>query len=310
MADSVRSQSRQVNPLQALALLVTFVLLAGVAGLLAAGLVLPLAAGTSAVTEATVQTFDELPDELAPKPLSQQSILLDRNGKKLTNFYLQNRVVVPLDRVSLPMQNAVIAIEDKRFFAHGGVDLKRTASAFFINSVTKKRQGASTLTQQYVKNVLIEQAVSDEDKLAQNAADADTYDRKLREAKLAISVEKRMSKLEILEGYLNIAQFGASVYGVESASRYYFNKSATKLEPVEAALIAGITKAPNTYDPSRKENIPAATSRRNIVLDLMYQQGYITKDEHGTARSTKVEDTLSVNPAKNSCEAAGDAGYF
>ena len=188
--------------------------------------------------------------------------------------------------------------------------MKRTASAAFINSVTDKTQGGSTLTQQYVKNVLIEQAVRDEDKLAEDAARIDTIDRKLREAKLAVSLEQKMSKLEILEGYLNIAQFGASVYGVESASQFYFNKPASKLVPVEAALIAGITKAPNTFDPTRKENLRFSTARRNIVLDQMYQQGYITKAEHGTARKTKVEDTLSVNPAKNSCEAAGNAGYF
>lgn len=311
MADPVNAQHRQVNPLQALALLVTFVLLAGVGGILTAGLFLPFAAGTSAMTSGTAKIFDELPDELEPGPLSQQSILLDRDGKKITTFYAENRVVVPLDKISIHMQNAAIAIEDKRFFGHGGVDVKGLASAFVENVVSDSKRGASTLTQQYVKNVLIEQAMRDDDRLALGEAREETYERKLREAKLAVAIEQKMSKFEILERYLNIAQFGSSVYGVETAARYYFNKSAADLEPVEAALIAGTTKAPNKYDPTLgEENLKIATTRRNSVLDEMYKQGYIDKKEHGEARTTPVEDTLDVTPTKTSCEAAGGAGFF
>lgn len=311
MADPVTTHRRQVNPLQALALLITFILLAGVGGLLTAGLLLPLAAGTGAMTSGTTKIFDELPDELEPGPLSQQSILLDRDGKKITSFYAENRIVVPLEDISVHMQNAAIAIEDKRFFGHGGVDVEGMARALVMNVVTESTQGASTLTQQYVKNVLIEQAVRDDDRIALNEAREESYERKLREAKLAVAIEKKMSKFEILERYLNIAQFGSSVYGVESASRYYFNKSASELEPVEAALIAGTTKAPNTYDPTLgEENLKFATTRRNSVLDQMYQQGYLDKEEHAEARKTPVEDTLDVTPTKMSCEAAGGAGFF
>src|SRR5690606_3630225 len=133
--------------------------------------------------------------------------------------YTENRIVVPLDQVSDAMKNAVVAIEDKRFWEHGGVDVEGIPRAFVNNLTGGSTQGASTLTQQYVKNVLIEQAVRDDDVMAQHEAKADTLGRKAREAKLAISLEKKMTKEEILQGYLNIAQFGRSVYGVETAAR-------------------------------------------------------------------------------------------
>lgn len=289
-------------------MLLTFVLLAVVGGLLTAGLVLPAAAGVSAMTSGTTQVFEDLPDELEPGPLSQQSRIYDRDNRLLATFYSENRIVVGLDDISMNLQNAVIATEDKRFFAHGGVDMEGMARAALINFATTKTQGASTLTQQYVKNVLIEQAVRDGDPLAQLEASEDTMERKLREAKLAIALEKKMSKLEILERYLNIAQFGTQVYGAESASRYYFDKSADELSIVEAATIAGITKAPGKYDPTTyPEN---ATARRNIVLKLMYEEGFISKAEHDEARTTPIEDTLTITPTENSCAAASYSAYF
>lgn len=308
MADSARSVGRKVNIVQAIALLLTFALLAGTGGLLAAGFILPLAAGANTLTDETVQVFEDLPDELEPGPLSQKSTIYDKDGNVLANFYLENRTVVPLDEISMDMQNAVIAIEDKRFFAHGGVDIAGIGRALAVNVLTNREEGASTLTQQYVKNVLIEQAKREDDQQAIAAASESTPERKLREAKLAIAVEKKMSKLEILERYLNIAQFGASVYGVESAANYYFNKSAADLTIVEAATIAGITQAPNKYDAAAYPE--ANLGRRNIVLDRMYAEGFITKEEHAEARATPVEDTLNVTPVENNCEAAGDAGFF
>ena len=304
---STRS-TRQVNVFQAVALLVTFLLLAGVGGVLTAGLVLPLAAGASTVTDESAEVFEALPDELVPGPLSQKSTIVDRDGKLLATFYIQNRVVVPLNEISLAMQNAMVAIEDKRFFGHGGVDVEGMARAVVVNLASKSRQGASTLTQQYVKNVLIEEASRAGDKLAVEAARDDTLERKLREAKLAIAIEKKMSKLEILERYLNIAQFGSSVWGVESAARYYFNKSAKDLNITEAATIAGITKAPTKYDPAL--NPKNATDRRNLVLNNMFAQGYITKAELDEARAVKLEDVLNITPVENSCEGAGGAAYF
>ncbi|WP_102509552.1 transglycosylase domain-containing protein [Sanguibacter massiliensis] len=305
---ATRPAARQVTVLQALGLLVTFVLLAGVGGLLTAGLVLPAAAGASAMTNTATKLFDELPTELEPGEPSQASHIYAANGKLLATFYAENRTVVDLDEISMAMQNAVIAIEDKRFFAHGGVDVEGMARALVLNATTGSKQGASTLTQQYVKNVLIEEANRQGDKLGVAAAREGTNERKLREAKLAIAIEDRMSKLEILEAYLNIAQFGVSVYGVEAAASYYFGTSAAELTPVQAATIAGITKAPAKYDPER--NPENAEARRNIVLREMYTQGYITKAEYDEARALKIADTLKITPTKRNCEAAGGAAYF
>ncbi|MCB7136282.1 transglycosylase domain-containing protein [Cellulosimicrobium marinum] len=310
MASPVRPRGRQINAYQLIALLLAFVLVSGVGGVLAAGLLVPLAAGANTAAESAVEVFDELPADLEPGPLAEQSRVYANDGKTLlATFYTENRIVVPLEEVSPYMQNAVIAIEDKRFWQHGGVDIEGIPRAVVNNMMDLPTQGASTLTQQYVKNVLIEQAVREDDTMGIWEAREDTLGRKAREAKLAISIEKRMSKEEILQGYLNIAQFGASsLYGVETAAQHYFSKSAKDLNAVEAATIAGITKAPSKYDPTR--NPEESQKRRNIVLNTMYQQGYITKDEYDQGRATAIGDTLKVKPVEVGCQAAKGSAFF
>ncbi|ARU50864.1 glycosyl transferase family 51 [Cellulosimicrobium cellulans] len=309
MASPVRPRGRQINAYQLVALFLAFVLVSGVGGVLAAGLLVPLAAGANTATDTAVEVFDELPADLEPGPLSEQSRIYANDGTtRLATFYTENRIVVPLDQVSEPMKNAVIAIEDKRFWDHGGVDVEGLPRAVVNNITGGDTQGASTLTQQYVKNVLIEQAVREDDTMALYEANEKSLGRKAREAKLAIALEKKMTKEEILQGYLNIAQFGRSVYGVETAARHYFNKSAIDLDYVEAATIAGITKAPSTYDPTTEpEN---AQSRRDIVLNQMYQQGYITREEYDTGRARPIAETLSVQPLEAGCQAAQDGAAF
>ncbi|QJW35734.1 transglycosylase domain-containing protein [Cellulosimicrobium protaetiae] len=309
MASPVRPRGRQINAYQLVALFLAFVLVSGVGGVLAAGLLVPLAAGANTATDTAVEVFDELPADLEPGPLSEQSRIYANDGTtRLATFYTENRIVVPLDQVSQPMKDAVIAIEDKRFWEHGGVDVEGIPRAFVNNLTGGSTQGASTLTQQYVKNVLIEQAVRDDDVMAQHEAKADTLGRKAREAKLAISLEKQMTKEEILQGYLNIAQFGRSVYGVETAARHYFNTTAAELNYLQAATIAGITKAPGKYDPSADAEL--AQSRRNTVLLTMYQQGYITKEEYDTGWKTPIADTLSIQPLEAGCQASGGSAFF
>ncbi|WP_264031329.1 transglycosylase domain-containing protein [Cellulosimicrobium sp. SH8] len=309
MASPVRPRGRQINAYQLVALFLAFVLVSGVGGVLAAGLLVPLAAGANTATDTAVEVFDELPADLEPGPLSEQSRIYANDGTtRLATFYTENRIVVPLDQVSDAMKNAVIAIEDKRFWDHGGVDVEGLPRAVVNNVTGGDTQGASTLTQQYVKNVLIEQAVRENDTMALYEANEKSLGRKAREAKLAIALEKKMTKEEILQGYLNIAQFGRSVYGVETAARHYFNKSAIDLDYVEAATIAGITKAPSTYDPTTEpEN---AQSRRDIVLNQMYQQGYITREEYDTGRARPIAETLSVQPLEAGCQAAQDGATF
>jgi len=309
MASPVRPRGRQINAYQLVALLLAFVLVSGVGGVLAAGLVVPLAAGANTATDTAVEVFDELPEDLEPGPLAEQSRIYANDGTtRLATFYTENRIVVPLDQVSDYMKNAVIAIEDKRFWEHGGVDVEGIPRAVVNNVTGGSTQGASTLTQQYVKNVLIEKAVREDDTMALYEAKEDSLGRKAREAKLAISLEKRMTKDEILQGYLNIAQFGRSVYGVETAARHYFNKSAVDLDYVQAATIAGITKAPSTYDPT--SNPEESQKRRNIVLNQMYQQGYITREEYDTGRNTAIADTLAIQPLEAGCQASGGSAFF
>ncbi|GII97780.1 membrane peptidoglycan carboxypeptidase [Sediminihabitans luteus] len=312
MASSARSHGRHVTVFQLVALLLALVLVAGIGGILAGGLLIPVAAGTKTLADSAVQVFDDLPDDLEPGPLSQQSVIYANDGKTvIARYWTENRIVVGLDEVSQPMKDAVIATEDKRFWEHGGVDITGTTRAFVNNFSGGDVEGASTLTQQYVKNVLIEQAVRDDDPLAAEAARAQTNERKLREAKLAIALEKKMTKPEILEAYLNISQFGNGVYGVETAARYFFGKHAKDLNITESATIAGITKGPSAYDPTISETtMKNATGRRNTVLNLMYQQNYITLDQFNTARTSKLEDTLDLHPVEAGCAASQQYAFF
>lgn len=315
MATSVRG--RKVNAFQALALLLAFVLMAGVGGLLAAGLILPAVAVTNGATDLTVTAFDELPSELGEqRPLSEKSTMLAADGSVLATFYHDNRIVVGLDQIAPIMRQAVLAVEDKRFYDHGGIDPTGMARATVKTLLSDQKEGASTLTQQYVKNVLIEKAKREDDREALEAArtaeGTEGISRKLREAKLAIALEKSMPKDKILENYLNIAQFGIAIYGVEAAAQYYFNKSAAELNYLESATIAGITQAPTAWDPVK--NPADATNRRATVLGLMRAQGIITPEEYDVGVSTPIEATLSVQNTKLGCSTAGEvvagSGYF
>ena len=304
-----RRITRTMPATQLVALLLAFVLAAGVGGVLAAGLVIPAVAGVNAAANSTVEIYDEVPAELEPRPMSQQSRIYAANGKLLATFYAQNRIVVPLDEISENMQHAVIAIEDERFYEHGGIDVQGMTRALANNVAGHATQGASTLTQQYVKNMLIDQALQDGDQFAVIKASEDSISRKLTEAKMAISLEKTMSKDEVLQGYLNAAQFGSrSIYGVEAASRYYFDKHASELSIVEAATIAGITKSPSRFDPT--VNPEEAKERRDLVLQNMWKLGYISTEERDEAKAMSIKKTLDVNPTEIGCAAAGDSAFF
>jgi len=301
---------KSLNPFQVIGLLMVFVLLAIVGGILTAAIVVPVAAGASTVTKTATDTFYEIPTDLDIDTPSQASKIYASDGKTvLATYYSENRTVVPLSKISLNMQNAVIATEDKRFWSHGGVDVQGITRAA-VSQLNGNGGGGSTLTQQYVKNVLIQKASRAGDIEGVEAARATSMERKLKEAKLAMNVEKTKTKEQILEGYLNIAQFGTKVYGVEAAAQYYFSKSAANLSVVEAATIAGITQRPSTFDPIA--NPADSERRRNTVLTLMLQQDYITQDEYNEAIATKLEDTLKVKKTavSNGCESAGINGFF
>ena len=174
------------------------------------------------------------------------------------------------------------------------------------------QQGGSSLTQQYVKNVLATQAREKDDPIAEYHATEDTIARKMREMLISVQMEKKYSKQEILQGYLNIAQFGTnSLYGVQAAAERYFNTTADKLNIVQAATIAMITKNPSKYDPSIPENREEAQKQRNIVLELMKNQHFITQAEYEEAVKTPLVDTLHITPVSRGCMAAKyNTGFF
>lgn len=186
----------------------------------------------------------------------------------------ENRINIPLSEVPQKLQNAVIAIEDKRFYEHNGVDLRGVGRALVANIVKGGySQGASTISMQLARNVKL------------NAKK--TLSRKIQEIVIAAQIEQTMTKEQILEAYLNSIYFGSGAFGVETASQVYFGKHAKDIDLSEAALLAGLPKAPSQYSPHK--NYDAAIGRRNVVLKAMYEEGYISKDEYNDAKDEKIE---------------------
>lgn len=289
-------------------MLLALVLTSGLGGVLLAGLVVPAAASMGAVTNAAEKMIGELPQEVTLPEPSEQSVMRWADGSLMARFYAENRIIVSQDAIAPIMADAVVAIEDKRFFDHNGVDPTGIMRALVNNITGGPLEGASTLTQQYVRNSLIEAGRQSGDIEAIDAARETTIGRKLREISLALAVEKEMSKEDILNGYLNIAQFGPSQYGVEAAAQHYFSKSALDLNPNEAALLAGITQSPNRWDPVQFPD--AAQNRRNVVLGEMVTQGYIDQATYDAAIATPVPEMLHVQKTRNGCAQAGSAAYF
>ncbi|HEX3002752.1 MAG TPA: transglycosylase domain-containing protein [Angustibacter sp.] len=281
-----------------LTLLSALVGTAVVAGLVGAGLFMPAVGAAGATARTGVDFFDALPAELEQSPLAQQSRILDADGHVIATFYNENRVVVPLKSIAPVMREAQIAIEDTRFREHGGIDPKGVLRAALNNASGDSTQGASTLTQQYVKLTLQENAIYAGDEEAAKAAVDKNLGRKIQEMKYAVALEKKMSKDQILEGYLNIAYYGDGAYGVETAARHFFSTTAAKLTLPQAALLAGLVQQPGAFDPRR--NPKAATNRRNVVLARMLQTGKITQKQHDAAVKSKLG--LKIKPAGNGCD--------
>lgn len=282
--------------------------LIALAAVLLAGLSLPVVGATGLAARVGMNAITEIPSEFKPAPPSQQSVLYSHDGKEIARFYAENRIVVKLKDMSPWVQKGTIAIEDHRFYEHRGVDLEGMARAIVNNLAGRDTQGASTLTQQLVKNTLIDKGLRAGDMNQVRKAREQSIARKLREAKDALAIEKKLSKDQILEGYLNIAPYGTSVYGVESASRYYFSKGAKDLSISEGALLAGMTQSPAKYDPT--EHPEAGKIRRDQVLKAMLRERMITYKQYEEAKALKIEDMLKVSHFRQGCAAAGKASYF
>ena len=267
--------------------------ISGVAGILLAGMLLPIVGGLGLIARAGANDFESLPSVLKQSPLPQVSRILAADGSVIATFYAEDRVPASLAQVPSVMQKALIAIEDVRFYEHHGVDWKGALRAFFHNSSTGSvSQGGSTLTQQYVKNVLIEAGVA--------GANADTLTRKVQEAKYALALERRLTKAQILEAYFNIAYFGDGAYGIGTAAQHYFGVPTRKLTLVQSAMLAGLVQSPYAYDPALHPK--AARARRDVVLGQMLKYNFITQPEYDKAVKTPV--VLHLHKQGNGCEAS------
>lgn len=290
-------------------LILAFVMFCVAGGVVMSSLFIPLVIGSSKVVDNALPQLATEDVRFDLSDLPQQSQMFAADGTLMATFYDQNRIVVALKDVSEYMTKAIVAREDSRFFEHSGVDITGVARAFVTTYIAGgDQQGGSSITQQYVKNILITTAQENNDPIGAYHAKEDTPSRKIREMLIALQMENKYSKAQILQGYLNIAAFGSNVYGVEAAAQTYFSKPAKDLTLSEAAMIAGITKNPTGYDP--RNHPDKAQFYRDIVLDKMVENNYITEQQANEAKAQDVESMLHVQEVQTGCQIAGNAAYF
>ncbi|MGY2083085.1 transglycosylase domain-containing protein [Blastococcus sp. SYSU DS0539] len=276
-----------------------------VAGALVAGLMLPWIGGTGLAARNSVSLLDALPVELTDKTPAGVTRVLAADGTLITNFYEHNRIPVTSDQIAEVMKQALVDIEDSRFYDHNGLDVQGTVRALMKNlAAGSVQEGGSTLTQQLVKQTLLQTATTPE---AREAADAQNVGRKLREARLALALEDTYSKDEILTRYLNLVYFGQGAYGIQAAAQRYFSVDAADLTLPQAAMLAGLVQSPFYDEPiNNPEN---AQIRRNQVLQRMHDLGHITDQELADIAPQPVQVAPGQPPA-NGCIDAVIGGFF
>ncbi|WP_104102791.1 transglycosylase domain-containing protein [Arthrobacter sp. 08Y14] len=284
--------------------IVAFFGVSALCGVLAAGLLVPAAAAAGTAASGSIQFFDDLPSELQAGALAEPSKIYANDGSLIATLYEENRQPINLDQVSPTMIDAMLAIEDDRFYEHGGVDVQGVIGALASNLTSGTNRGASTITQQYVNSVIIDTNLQNKQEVVLSGNK--DYGDKLREMKLAIAVEKQLSKDEILEGYFNIVPFSGTTFGVQAASKYFFNVDASQLNIPQAALLAGVVNGPSVYSPTGNPEL--ALQRRNIVIRAMLDKGRITQEEHDAAVATDLG--LNITPVPSNCTGAVQAPYF
>lgn len=286
------------RPASVLGSIIPFFMFSIAGGLIFALLFLPLLTPALPAPRVAQEYWDSLPSDLPDVPLPQKSYILDANGKQIAEFFSENRILTSLDEVSPHVIDALLATEDSRFYEHNGVDWMGIGRALRSNfQKGAVQQGASTITQQLVKNTLILAATTQEER---DAATEISFQRKMDEVHLATEVEKQMTKDEILERYLNVVLFSNGVYGIGTAADYYFDKPASDLSLAESALLVGLLKNPSAYDPI--DNPKNAVARRSVVLKRMVEVGSITESQAAAAGSEALE--LRLKPSTNGCKAS------
>jgi penicillin-binding protein 1C len=215
------------------------------------------------------------PDQVLARSIPQSTKILDREGNILYEVHGEfKRTIIPYEEMNSHVKNATVAIEDKDFYKEGGINFKGLARSVYVNIIRgEKAQGGSTITQQFVKNALLTREKS--------------YVRKIKEIILALEMDKRFSKDEILRMYLNEIPYGRNAYGIEAASQTYFGKKAKDLTLAESAYLAALPQSPSRYNPEGP-NRPLLDKRKDLVLQRMQEQGYISKEEMEGAKKTQV----------------------
>jgi membrane peptidoglycan carboxypeptidase len=295
-----------------------------IAGLLVTVSLTPVLALSGVTASNTIGTFTNLPDYLAIEPLAQRSNIYatrsDGTPVLLATLYDQNRVEVGWDAIGQNVKDAAIAGEDPRFYDHGGVDLQGTVRGALTTALGGSVQGGSTITQQYVKNVLVQRCET----LASEAEIADCYDqatqttvvRKLKEMRLAIGLEKTYAKNDILRQYLNIAGFGGRVYGIEAAADYYFHSTAATLTAAQAASLTAIVNNPDKFRLDRPDSATNGAAngyndnrlRRDYILGQMLRYEKLSQAEYDEAIATPVEPV--INQPSTGCQTALADAFF
>jgi membrane peptidoglycan carboxypeptidase len=280
-----------------------------IAGVLVAGVMAPVALGAGLLSNQVGDAVSGISASLATSEQPLVTTVTDRDGNPIATLYNQYRLPVTYNQIAPTMTAAIVSVEDRRFFSEGGVDVQGMVRAALHDSSGGNTQGGSTITQQYVKNYLIN-VVDRNNPAAQDADRADTIARKLREAKIAVQLGQSESKQDILSGYLNVVEFSGNIYGVGAAAKAYFNTTPDKLNVQQAALLAGMVNNPNLYNPYTH---PAqALQRRNLVIDDMVTNHTLDAKDAGIAKATPlgVVDGGPDIPSSTCMGAAPDAGFF
>ncbi len=230
-------------------------------------------------------------EQLENPPVNQATQILSENGDLLDHFFIEKRVSLKYEQIPKDFINALVATEDRKFYGHWGVDIDRIIKAGIKNIASgHAKEGASTLTQQLARNLFLDQS--------------QTLGRKVKEAATAVQIEDTYTKEEILEMYANTVAFGRGAYGINVAAKTYFNKKANELSLAESAFLVGLLKAPSRYD--ARTNYDRALTRRNLVLSLMSDQGFISKEQFWSAS----EEPINIKLGKQKRLEADIAPHF
>ena len=301
--------------IQALAGIAGFGALAGV---MVTAMISPTLAVASVGTNSAIGVFNALPEFIELGEQAQKNTLWAQNTAdpedgftQIAEVYWQDREEIALEDMSPYLVAAAVAGEDRRFYDHSGVDINSVVRAALGNVLSGDiESGASTLTMQLVKNTYIQRSqylsTPEEQQAAYQEAIATSFQRKLNEMKLAIGIEKRYTKDEIVEAYLNITGFGGNTYGVQAAAQKYFGTTAREITPAQAASLLAIVQYPATRNLENPANYEANQARRDVILAAMYAEDYITKAQYRTAINTKVNSSfVNISPPRAGC-LAGD----